>query len=190
MAQTVDEIAELLNDMRIENERSNDNFERVLTGINAKLELMSEDNKDDLIRVYISELKKALEDRHSSALIKFDEIQKSFNIIQKRQDDYAKSDELKELARALTANFNTFFTETANRKEILDKIEEKVSDIDSTALDKKEILSMLENISSDLLSINANIEKTFLETSEVVKNIDLSDDFSNISKQISTAKLI
>jgi predicted DNA-binding protein YlxM (UPF0122 family) len=66
MALTVDEIAEILNTMRVENEHNVENFEKVLTGINAKLEIMSEDNEaTDLIKLYISELKKAVDDKHN-----------------------------------------------------------------------------------------------------------------------------
>ena len=62
MALTVDEIAEILNAMRVENEHNVESFEKVLTGINAKLEIMSEDSEaTDLIKLYISELKKAVE---------------------------------------------------------------------------------------------------------------------------------
>lgn len=39
MALTVDEIAEILNAMRVENEHNVESFEKVLTGINAKLEI-------------------------------------------------------------------------------------------------------------------------------------------------------
>ena len=41
MALTVDEIAEILNSMRVENENNVKNFEKVLTDISAKLELMA-----------------------------------------------------------------------------------------------------------------------------------------------------
>ena len=45
MALTVDEIAEILNTMRVENEHNVENFEKVLTGINTKLEIMSDDSE-------------------------------------------------------------------------------------------------------------------------------------------------
>ena len=54
MALTVDEIAEILNTMRVENEHNVENFEKVLTGINAKLEIMSEDNEATDLISYIS----------------------------------------------------------------------------------------------------------------------------------------
>ena len=73
MALTVDEIAEMLNAMRVENENNVENFEKALTDISTKLELMADDNEaTDLIKVYLTELKKIVDDRFVSANEKLD----------------------------------------------------------------------------------------------------------------------
>ena len=61
MALTIDEIAQTLDNMRSENEDNIKELERVLAGINSKIDLMSENDETvDLIRIYISELKNAI----------------------------------------------------------------------------------------------------------------------------------
>ena len=76
MAQTVEEIAELINNLHDENKRNNESFEKVLANINAKIELMSDDANADAIRLYFSELKKSMEDKYADASFKFEEIQR------------------------------------------------------------------------------------------------------------------
>ena len=47
----VDELAEILNTMRVENQNNNENFEKVLASINSKLEMISEDTEaEDLLK--------------------------------------------------------------------------------------------------------------------------------------------
>ena len=77
MALTVDEIAEILNSMRVENENNVENFEKVLTDISAKLELMAGDSEDaDLIKVYLTELKGLVEDKSVDTNTRFADIEK------------------------------------------------------------------------------------------------------------------
>ena len=109
MALNVDEIAEILNTMRVENERNVENFEKFLTGINAKLEIMSDDNEaTDLLKLYISELKKSVEDRHNITIQRFGAIDQSIQNILSSQNSFAKTEELKDLFHVLSLNFDNF----------------------------------------------------------------------------------
>lgn len=184
MSQTVDEIAETLNTMRNENEQNSKNFEKVLTGINAKLELLSEDANADTIRLYVSELKKIIEDKSIAASIKFDEVQKDFLNLISFQKELAKEEDVKILFNSFNSTFEKFLLETQNRKEILENIENKVATLDIKTVDKNEIIGMVQNFSNDLVSMNNSIENSFLEISKDIKNINFSEDFEQLSKKV------
>ena len=80
MAQTVEEIAELLGNIKLEAERNAESFDKILNTINNKLEIMSNDTEaEDLIRVYLTELKKTLEERHALVVSEFNKIETYFN---------------------------------------------------------------------------------------------------------------
>ena len=60
MAQTVEEIAEILNAMKLENEHNALGFEKILTALNNKLDMMADDNETaDLMRIYLNEIGRA-----------------------------------------------------------------------------------------------------------------------------------
>ena len=55
MAQTVEELAEILDNIKLEADRNAENFEKLLTAINNKIEIMSDNTEaDDLIKVYLT----------------------------------------------------------------------------------------------------------------------------------------
>ena len=69
MAETVEQIAEILNNMRLESQSGIQDIETALEKIYAKIET-SDDNEEnyEMIKVYLAELKKVLEDKLSSNL--------------------------------------------------------------------------------------------------------------------------
>ena len=148
MALTVDEIAEMLNTMRVENEHNVENFEKVLTGINTKLEIMSEDSEaTDLIKLYISELKKAVEDRHKMALQRFSTIDDSVQNILLSQSSLAKTEELKDLFQVLSLNFDNFSGEISNQKNVLNSLDEKLAQLNLNTFNKGELASIINDLS-------------------------------------------
>ena len=56
MAQTIEELSELLEGIKIEANHNAETFDKLLTSINNKLEFISNDTEaDDLIKVYLTE---------------------------------------------------------------------------------------------------------------------------------------
>ena len=69
MAQTVEELIKVLNSMRVKNEQNVKNVGKLLANINNKLESMSgNSDADDLVKVYLNELKNVLEERNTVAV--------------------------------------------------------------------------------------------------------------------------
>lgn len=185
MALTVDEIAEILNTMRVENEHNVENFEKVLTGINAKLEIMSEDSEaTDLIKLYISELKKAVEDKHSTAIQKFNSLETSFRNILSSQDELVKTSELNALFQILSSNFDNFSSEVTNQKNVLQNLDEKLAKINDNTFNKDELAALISDFSVSLSEMNSSTERSF-------KNIeDTLSDFIAVVKQADTTQQV
>ena len=184
MALTVDEIAEIINTMRVENENNVQNVERVLTGINNKLDMMADDNEaTDLIRVYISELKKSVDEKHSITVEKFNEAANYFNNLSAANEELAKTSELKDLFNALRTNIGNFSNEIASQKNILTELDEKLNQLGMASLTKDEMNTLAGEISLDLSGISSEIENSFkeledklTETVAVIHDLDNSED--------------
>ena len=192
MALTVDEIAEIINTMREENENNVQSVERVLTGINNKLDLMAEDSEaTDLIRVYISELKKSVDEKHSITVEKFNEIENSFNNLSAGNEQLAKTSELRDLFNALGNNISNFSNNISSQKNILNELDGKISQIEDKIYDKDEIASLISEISLDVSGVSSELESLFksiedklAETVSVINTLDNSSQLSDIRNEI------
>lgn len=180
MALTVDEIAEILNSMRVENENNVENFEKVLTDISAKLELMAGDSEDaDLIKVYLTELKGLVEDKSVDTNTRFADIEKILHNVLLNQDDVAKTSELKDLFHVFSAAFDNFTSNFVNQKDFLENLSLKLGNVENKVFDKDELASLIAGLNQDLVAINNDIEKSFVSIdekfAEVIKKLDSFD---------------
>lgn len=180
MALTVDEIAEILNSMRVENENNVENFEKVLTDISAKLELMAGDSEDaDLIKVYLTELKGLVEDKSVDTNTRFADIEKILHNVLLSQDDIAKTSELKDLFHVFSAAFDNFTSNFVNQKDFLENLSLKLGNVENKVFDKDELASLIAGLNQDLVAVNNDIEKSFVSIdekfAEVIKKLDSFD---------------
>ena len=180
MALTVDEIAEILNSMRVENENNVENFEKVLTDISAKLELMAGDSEDaDLIKVYLTELKKLVEDKSVDTNTRFADIEKILHNVLLSQDDIAKTSELKDLFHVFSAAFDNFTSNFVNQKDFLEDLSLKLENVENKVFDRDELASLIAGLNQDLVAVNNDIEKSFVSIdekfAEVIKKLDSFD---------------
>ena len=184
------EIAEILIKMREENRHNIENFEKVLSGINTKLEAMEEDNEAvDLVRFYIAELKKTMEDRFSASMIKYDAFEASFDGIISAQAQLAKTSELKDLFGVFSAHNDAFMAEISGQKNLLDILDAKLSKIDEKSFNKEELSSLIQDVSFDLSVLGENIQKTFAQIDEGIKNLDTAEQLVKISQAVDELKI-
>lgn len=192
MALTVDEIAEILNSMRVENENNVENFEKVLTDISAKLELMAGDSEDaDLIKVYLTELKGLVEDKSVDTNTRFADIEKILHNVLLCQDDVAKTSELKDLFHVFSAAFDNFTSNFVNQKDFLENLSLKLENVENKVFDKDELASLIAGLNQDLVAVNNDIEKSFVSIdekfAEVIKkldNFDITEQVNSINSKI------
>ena len=191
MAQTVEEIAELINNLHDENKRNNESFEKVLANINAKIELMSDDANADAIRLYFSELKKSMEDKYADASFKFEEIQRISSNLLSYQDELAKGEEIKLLFSNFNDVFEKFLLETQHRKEILENIEKQFQGIvteDDFQNFKSDMAEFTQKVIDNSTVLNEELKAAFVRVENAVASIETEDykvEFDKLSEQFS-----
>ena len=79
IAENFDTIKTLLNSIRAQGILNTSDVDKLLAGINAKLEKLNTEEDIDLIKIFLSDLKKNLEERHSVLLSKFGAIETLFS---------------------------------------------------------------------------------------------------------------
>ena len=197
MAQTVDEIAEILNEMRVQNENNNESFEKILTGINTKLEMLSDENgTSDLLRVYISELKKAIEERHSKTLAKLENIETDFASVVKSDDFSGFRGDLAAFVQKIVDNSSALNSELSYNTEKIENIlmtiraldfksdfenvVEKISDIKDLFANNSKI--NYDNLSAEISMLSGNLNQSFENLDNARKNAytDLKEQLISI----------
>ena len=187
-----DEIAKILNDMRIENQSNSEIFEKLLTGINNKIEVLSVDNETaDLLKLYVAELKKITEDNIANSSVKFDSLNSSITKILDVNSELAKNADVNEAFLNLSSNINELSRSFEDQRGKLLKLDDELSKVNSSFLNKDELSLLIANFSDNLQSINLNMKnsygqiiKSLENTDNYLKSFDYSNQIINLSNQI------
>ena len=210
MALTVDEIAEMLNAMRVENEDNVENFEKALTDISAKLELMAADSEaTDLIKVYLAELKKMVDDRFVSANEKLDVLENvvteaNFTDFRKDLADFVQKIIDNDAALNSELSFNTEKLEhvltTLNSSDgKYTYVSEKLDELKDLYSEKsvencKNIISDVNELKEELIKadLKLNFDGLNLAVANVISEVndiksEMLQKHDNVSEDVSTA---
>ena len=120
--QNFDTIKTLLNSIRAQGILNTSDVDKLLTGINSKLEKINTEEDIDLIKIFLSELKQNLEERHSILISKFGAIESLFSSLLKNSSEMPKSADIKELFDIVATNLSVFSREVVSQKESLTDI--------------------------------------------------------------------
>ena len=97
ISENFDTIKTLLNSIRAQGILNTSDVDKLLGGINSKLEMINTDEDIDLIKIFLTDLKQSLDERHSVLLSKFGAIESLFSNLLKNSSEMLKSSEVKEL---------------------------------------------------------------------------------------------
>ncbi len=195
MALTIDEIAQTLDNMRSENEDNIKELERVLAGINSKIDLMSENDETvDLIRIYISELKNAIESKNADFIDRIDSLETSIEKINAAQDLYVKDEKLDKVFANLQSEVSEYESLIKDNKDILDKLYEKF-DTTITSKNFDEFRSDLADFVQKIIDNSSVLNSELAHNSEKIDNIldnlessDYKERFDGISSKIDSVQ--
>ena len=185
MAQDLDLIVELLREMRRTNAASAENFDRLLSGIGSRLDVMDKNSASaDFIKAYLKELIQAVDDKYSTTLTKFYDIENAMKSLFDQMDEHVKTSDMRELFDVFSKSINNFYSEARQQKAILSAIEVKVSDLSADKSDKEDILRTITLLRNDFENLNHSYKNTIDSINSDLKNI-----LSNVikSEQNSTA---
>ncbi len=177
ITENFDTIKTLLNSIRAQGILNTSDVDKLLSGINSKLEKLNTEEDIDLIKIFLSELKQNLDERHSVLVSKFGAIEALFSNLLKNSSEMPKSAELKELFDIVATNLSVFSREVVSQKESLTDITLKLDALRSDDSQKRDIIKNISLLKSDLERLNNGFDSIVLS---------LNDNFKTIIKTITT----
>ena len=186
IAENFDTIKTLLNSIRAQGILNTSDVDKLLTGINSKLEKINTEEDIDLIKIFLSELKQNLDERHNVLISKFGAIESLFSNLLKNSSDALKSAEAKELFDIVATNLSVFSREVVSQKETLTDITLRLDAMRSDDSQKKDILKSISVLKTDLEHLNNGFDSIVLSLNEnfktLIKTISSVDQSEAISK--------
>lgn len=184
-------IAEALDSIRAQNAMNLGNMDKVLVNINSQLEEIAKDSSSDLLKVFATELKRSLEERHDFVAAKFGEIEKAFQNILQTTEKQLTGSEIKELFEIIASNLNIFSKDFSSQQKAISEVSLKIEELQNDESQKKEILKNIsalkqevEKYGNGFESIILNLNTNFTDLADVLKTLDTSDVLANIKKDI------
>lgn len=170
-------IKTLLNSIRAQGILNTSDVDKLLSGINAKLEKINTEEDIDLIKIFLSELKQNLDERHNVLISKFGAIESLFSNLLKNSSEMPKSAELKELFDIVATNLSVFSREVVSQKDTLTDITLRIDALRSDDSQKKDIIKNITLLKPDLERLNNGFDSIVLS---------LNDNFKTIIKTIAS----
>ena len=187
----VEHISEVLDSMRAQNAMNSGDMDKVLANINSRLETLSNDDDSDLIKVYLAELKRSLDERHNFVSTKFGEIEGSFKNLVDNAGQALKADELRQVFDIIATNLNVSSKEVASQKDLLTELSLKMEDLKQDESTKKDILKNIsvlkveiEKFNNGFESIIVSLNDNFQEVSRTLLKIDPTGALDSVKKDI------
>lgn len=194
MAQELELIIDMLREMKRANNTNSESFDKLLANIGSKLDVIDKNSTSStLLKDYFGEIAKSVDDKYTTTLNKFSDIEKALKAIFQDQNEHVKNKNVKELFDSFTSSMNNFYTEARQQKVLLSSIETKLAEISNDESDKNDILrtitllrndfenlnhgykSIIDNVNSDLKSILTNLIKSDQTTinSQIKEQVDV-----------------
>ena len=171
MAQDIEKVIDLLNDMQRRNAANADSFDRLLTSIGSRLDMADKNTNTELLKTYINELAKSVDNQYSNTLNRFEDIEKAIKAVYDSQNETVRNSDMKELFDVFSKNVNNFYTEARQEKAILAGIETKIGDIASNKTDKEDIIRTISLLRNDLGNVNLSYKNTIDDINTTLKSV-------------------
>lgn len=188
MAQELELIVEMLREIKRANSANSESFDRLLASIGNKLEVIDKNSASaDLIKAYLGEIAKSVDDKYSTTLNKFSDIEKALKAIFQEQEEHVKNKNIKELFDIFSTNMNNFYSEARQQKALISGIENRLADISNDKSDKEDVLRTITLLRNDFENLNHSYKSTIDSINSDLKTILtnlLKSDQTSINTQI------
>lgn len=183
MAQELELIVEMLREIKRANSTNSESFDRLLASIGNKLEVIDKNSASaDLIKAYLGEIAKSVDDKYTTTLNKFSDIEKALKAMFQEQEEHVKNKDIKELFDIFSTNMNNFYSEARQQKALLAGIENRLADISNDKSDKEDVLRTITLLRNDFENLNHGYKSTIDSV-----NSDLKTILTNLIKADQTA---
>lgn len=183
MAQELELIVEMLREIKRANSTNSESFDSLLASIGNKLEVIDKNSASaDLIKAYLGEIAKSVDDKYTTTLNKFSDIEKALKAMFQEQEEHVKNKNIKELFDIFSTNMNNFYSEARQQKALLAGIENRLADISNDKSDKEDVLRTITLLRNDFENLNHGYKSTIDSV-----NSDLKTILTNLIKSDQTA---
>lgn len=188
MAQELDLIVGLLKEIRRANTSNIEGFDRLIDSINNKIELMG-DNKDSakLLKTYLEDLTKAVNEKYSITVDKFSIIENALNSLFENLDEHAKTKNIQKAYNTFNKNISDFYNQVNLQKEIIEKINYSLAAINYKKEDIIDASVLLKNNIEELNRVYKNITNSLSSNLKsiltIISESDNKKDKTNAKKQ-------
>ena len=190
-----DTIKTMLNSIRAQGVLNTTDVDKLLSGINSKLEKINTEEDINLIKAFLTELKQNLDERHNVLVSKFGAIESLFTNLLKNSSETMKSSELKELFDIVATNLSVFSREVVSQKESLSDLSLRLDAMRSDDSQKTEIIKNISVLKNDLDRFNngfdsiiLNINENFKTLVKSISDLDRNDEISGFAEDMSKIK--
>jgi len=166
-----EKITNLLNTIRTQGTLSTNGLDKILTSINTKLDLISNDENEELIKTFLAELKRNMEEKYGFITAKFADLEHSYNSLSKDKDGVLKNEDVKEFFDIIATNLNVFSKEVVSQKDLLTEITLRIEALRADDTDKKDILRNIAVLKTDIEHFNNAFESIVVNLNNNFKNI-------------------
>lgn len=188
-----DTIKTLLNSIRAQGILNTSDVDKILEGINSKLEKINTEEDIDLIKAFLTELKQNLDERHNVLISKFGAIEALFSNLLKNSSETLKSSEVKELFDIVATNLSVFSREVVSQKETLTDITLRLDAMRSDDSQKRDIIKNIavlkgdiERVTNGFDSIVLSLNENFRTVLKTISEINPEESLSGVASQITS----
>ncbi len=191
IGEQLDTVKTMLNSIRAQGVLNTSDIDKVLEGINTKLQRIDTVEDIDVIKLNLSDLKQILDERHNVLISKFGAIESLFSNLLKNSTEAVKTAEIKELFDIVATNLSVFSREVVSNKETLSDIILRLDAMQADDSKKKDIIKSISTVRNDfeklsngfdsiVISLNENF-KTVLKT---ISEIDQSEAINGFTDKL------
>lgn len=189
--ETFDYITEALDSMRAQSAMNAGSVDKVLGNINNRLEKLSIEDNSDMLKVFMAELKRSLEERQNFIESRFGEMESVFKDLEKRSENQIQKQEIKEVFEIIASNLNNFAQDFSSQKDLVTQIGLKIEELKQDDSQKKDIVRNiavlkveLEKFGNGFESIILNLNDRFKELSQYLSGLNSIEALEGLKKDI------
>ena len=108
ITQNFEKSTELINSMRAQGVLSASGTDKILSAINTKLDSIMNDENQELVKTFLAELKRNLDEKYGFIAARFTEMETIYNNLSKEKEGAVKSEEIKEFLISLPQTLTYF----------------------------------------------------------------------------------